>query len=639
MKLFLQSTFLTISLSVLLLIPGIGVMQANAQVKFTAEAGYNKIGINETVNIRFKVENAKSVEHIQPPEFKKFNVVSGPTQERGMTSINGKTNHYTALSYSIKPVSSGTFTIAPATAMADGKEYKSNPVKITVTRDDNLHPGGRGANAIPGMPNLNFGMGIPRPDPRVNEYTLKPGENATDKIRKNLFIKLEVSKKNCYVGQPITASFKLYTRLRSESSITNAPSFNGFSVSDMNVNDQEKIETYKGREFSTYVLRKVQLYPLQSGEITLDPLESDNRVTFLKRSSSNQQDNSTFNMLQGFTDQFAPSNEIVEKNVNLKSQPVTIHVKPLPDKNVPTSFKGAVGNFSIKASLQKNNFTTDDANNLVITIQGSGNLQMINAPEVTWPKGIDNYDSKVKDHVEKQRVPMKGSKEFSIPFTVNTPGSYTLPGIHFSWFDPATSTYDSAATQPLTFHVEAGKRIQSQIAGAKLANPGKGSWLLNFSSLEITSGVILIAGIFLLALVLFFRKRNKEDDLSTKIQLDEIRNRKEEEESFEIPENPLLSAHEKLLAEDSPGFYAALNNSLKNYLAKKLNVPTEEITKKRISERLDECNVGVGTVRLAESLMDDIDLHLYGGHAHLGQMRSVYERAGELLSLLNKQIC
>jgi len=55
---------------------------------------------------------------------------------------------------------------------------------------------------------------------------LKPGENAADKIQKDLFIKLDVSKTSCYVGQPIIVSFKLYTRLRSESTITDAPSFN-----------------------------------------------------------------------------------------------------------------------------------------------------------------------------------------------------------------------------------------------------------------------------------------------------------------------------------------------------------------------------------------------------------------------------
>ena len=39
------------------------------------------------------------------------------------------------------------------------------------------------------------------------------------------------------LDEPIIASYKLYTRLRSETTITDAPSFNGFSVSDLDVNN------------------------------------------------------------------------------------------------------------------------------------------------------------------------------------------------------------------------------------------------------------------------------------------------------------------------------------------------------------------------------------------------------------------
>ena len=78
---------------------------------------------------------------------------------------------------------------------------------------------------------------LPRRHTQFDDYILKPGEKAEDKIQKNLFIKLDVSKTSCYIGEPITASYKLYTRLQSESNITDAPSFNGFSVSDLEVNN------------------------------------------------------------------------------------------------------------------------------------------------------------------------------------------------------------------------------------------------------------------------------------------------------------------------------------------------------------------------------------------------------------------
>ena len=74
--------------------------------------------------------------------------------------------------------------------------------------------------------------------------------------------------------------------------------------------------------------------------------------------------------------QHLPGDAMVEQHVTLKSKPVEITVKPLPEENKPADFKGSVGNFTIQSSLQKNNITTDDAGNLKVVINGSGNIQL-----------------------------------------------------------------------------------------------------------------------------------------------------------------------------------------------------------------------------------------------------------------------
>ncbi len=103
-----------------------------------------------------------------------------------------------------------------------------------------------------------------------------------------------------------------------------------------------------------------------------------------------------FDMMQNFADATSPQDAVVEQNVTLKSKPVEITVKPLPDENKPVDFKGAVGNFTIQSSLQKDNITTDDAGNLKIVIEGAGNIQLINAPKINWPQGMDGYDAKIQ---------------------------------------------------------------------------------------------------------------------------------------------------------------------------------------------------------------------------------------------------
>ena len=74
-----------------------------AQVNFTAVCPQKKIGKNDYLQIQFKVENASNVESIIPPSFKNFSIVSGPNQESGMTSINGKVDQYVSIGYYLKP--------------------------------------------------------------------------------------------------------------------------------------------------------------------------------------------------------------------------------------------------------------------------------------------------------------------------------------------------------------------------------------------------------------------------------------------------------------------------------------------------------------------------------------------------------
>src|SRR5258708_6191621 len=95
-----------------------GARFAIAQVKFSASVSSPQISKNEFVQLKLTVENAKEVQHITPPVFKNFTLVSGPNQESGMTMMNGDVKQFVALSYILKPKSPGNFTIAAAKAKA-----------------------------------------------------------------------------------------------------------------------------------------------------------------------------------------------------------------------------------------------------------------------------------------------------------------------------------------------------------------------------------------------------------------------------------------------------------------------------------------------------------------------------------------
>jgi hypothetical protein len=623
-----------------------------AQANFTAICPQKKIGKNDFLQVQFKVEHAANVESIDPPSFKNFSVVSGPNQESGMTSINGKTDQYVSISFLLKPISPGKFTIAPATAKADGKEFQSNSLNVEVTNSSstssasnnsaNSSPAFGGGNSLSPFANLNFDFPTAPATHQFDDYILKKGENVNDKVKKNLFIKLDVGKTSCYVGEPIVASYKLYTRLRSESTITDAPSFNGFSVSEMELNNNNSagVEKYNGRDYNVYTLRKVQLYPLQAGTITLDPVVADNKVNFIKAEyAGSQRGDMFFDMMQNFADATSPSDAIIEQHVTLQSKPVEITVKPLPDENKPADFKGSVGNFIIQSSLQKNNITTDDAGNLKIVISGAGNIQLLNAPKIIWPQGMDGYDAKITDGIDKFSVPMKGSKTFTYPFTVSKAGTYTIPTVTFSYFDPALATYKTLFTQPLVVTITKGKGFPNSpyLKNKIVEVPTSIINVLKNNAVYFIIGIVSLAGIIFW--IFQINISDKKSKVITKPKDASENNISKEEKAFVIPESPLEKAHQKLVEENSIAFYSILDASLKKYLSAKFKVPAEELNKKRINEELDKCNVGLGTSLRLSSLMDNIELNLYAPASNVNHLKEVYEKASEVVSLLDKQVC
>jgi hypothetical protein len=323
---------------------------ANAQIKFSASLTPAEIGKDEYTQLKLMVENANEVQQIVPPNLRDFNIISGPNQESGMTMINGAVKKYIALSFILKPKAAGSFTIMPARAKADAGDYTSNPVKLKVSTQATGNSAANNLNAPFGGIDP-FAERVPRS--AYNDFILRKGENPADKIKRNMFVRLEVDKKSAYVGEPVVATYKLFTRLKSESNMIKNPSFNGFSVLDMQQPNDASYHTekFEGREYNVYTIRLVQLYPLLTGELELGIAEIENNVQFIKAEYLNQQGG----LFEDFVNAGIPPEGVDIQKVTLQSKPVSVQVKPLPDAGKPVGFKTAVGNFAIEAKVEKNN--------------------------------------------------------------------------------------------------------------------------------------------------------------------------------------------------------------------------------------------------------------------------------------------
>ncbi|MBS1596673.1 MAG: protein BatD [Bacteroidetes bacterium] len=608
----------------------IASFQAMSQVNFTTIASSKEIGKTDYVQIEFVVENAQQIEHLQHPSFQDFHIIQGPIQSSGMSVVNGNMSQYKALSFVLQPIKTGKFTIAGATADIDGKQMHSNAVTIIVKANvSSNNQGNSQPMALPAWPGEQAQVD--------REYFLKPGEKASDKIKKNLFVKVDVSKTNCYVGEPIVATYKLYSRLQSESRVTKHPSLNGFSVYDMidPNNDASSVEKVNGKPFTVHIIRKAQLIPLQSGTIDLDPVEIDNTVHFLKNSSS-KNNNNTNSPRDIFDDLFDESVQAipVDEHVTLESQPVEISVKPLPEEKKPADFNGAVGHFTVKADIETKNITAQDAAILKLTVKGDGNLPVVNAPEVQWPSGIENYDASTntKEDIDKTVAPLSGSKTFEYSFTPKESGNYVIPSIQFSFFDPVSASYKTMSTDALNISV--GK-LKHKSASAPAVSKTSAADEKNSSSnflqqhLESFFAVLILSG-----LAIYFMLQNRR----LKRQHEEAEKVAAAKKAMELaavplPPAPDLFEEAKRLLDtgDYRGFYTEVNRTIWKAVSEEINIPASQLNKYNISLQLQSRGWSAETTSSLIDILNECEMKLYTPDYNTENMQALLQQAEELV--------
>lgn len=609
-----------------------------AQVKVYATLSPDKIHKNEYVTYRFVVENGTAIKNIQLPRFKDFTVVSGPAEENGASTVNGKASSYAALSFILQPQKTGKISLGEASVSVQGKIYKTGTVSVQVLSGSGQPQpqaslpqilqspfGGSDPFAVPEAPKSDF-----------KDYILEPNEDIAEKVQKNMQLKLEVNKTSCYVGESILATYVLYSRLRSESRLVKNPAFNGFSVIDIPVQEQSLGQgTIDGRKFNKYEIRKAQLYPLMAGNIEFDKATLENNIKFIKADAIRQNGGS----IDWFDGLFMQPDAVIMQTVKLSSKPLSITVKPLPQEGKPASFKGAVGDFRVDAMLQKDHFSTDEMGEITVTVSGEGNLQLVTAPEIKWGKNIEGFDAELTDNVNEQTVPVSGSKSFTFKFNVLQPGAYTLPGIEFSYFDPVNAIYKTANTQPIHFTVAKGTGVAAT-PKVQVANSQNNS---GFNKLFANKLFWLSIAALILISILFFsyKARLKKGAKVANVVLETKPTEKETALENKLAagalaqQNPLQETQACLYREDCLEFYELLKKEMKTYISSRLQIPENKLTAKVVCDKLDETNISNSTGVALEELMQKVEWYLYTPFQPNDERAAMYSKAQEIIQEMN----
>ena len=585
---------------------------AYAQTSISVEAP-GVVAADEQFNVTFIIEGEDSPTDFAWASSGDFQVQWGPQQGKSTSIqiVNGKRSKtvQSTYTYVLRPVKAGRFTIPVATAKVKGRNISSQPKVIEV--------------AAAGAASAQR--------PQTGQQPQRQSAGVSDS---DIFLSLTLDRTRVVVGEPITATLKLYQRVNIAGfENVSFPTFNGFwsQETEAPTNIEFNREVYDGQIYNAALLRKFTLIPQQQGQVTINPAEMTCLVNIRVSSGGTS-------IFDGFFDDY----RTVRKKVT--TRPVTVTVSPLP-AGAPASFAGGVGEFRISAKVSKDTLKTHEAASLLLTVSGKGNVSLLEMPKVAFPPDMEVYDTKVSDRIDK--TGLSGSRTYEFPFIPRSHGDFVIEPVKYSYYDVNQKKYVTLETAPIPLVVLRGSETES--AGVVVSGPVrkdvknlasdirfinvKDSSLVPHGRFLIGSALfwIVLVALFLIAAVLWAALRHlaarRADVVGT-------RNRK----ATKMALKRLHLANTFLKQNLYTAFYEELHKALLGFISDKLNIPASELSRDRISEALSEGGVDPAHADTFINILDACEFARYAPSAGNEAMAAHYNSAIEVISSIDSNM-
>ncbi|MDT8324433.1 MAG: BatD family protein, partial [Bacteroidota bacterium] len=357
-----------------------------------------------------------------------FLTLHGPATSQQMQIINGRVSTTISWTYVLQARTTGTFTVPAARITYDGSKLASNTVQVRITK------------------------AVPKSGGRQGDA----GKKADIDLGDELFIRAVANKTDVFIGEPITVTFKLYSRVAFQlDNPIKLPRMVGFWSEDVETPTQlrPKVEVHEGRQYETFMLRKVLYFPTQTGRLAIEPFEVGTTVRVRRKRKTGDEFFDRF-----FSDPFMDNYENVKKS--LLTQKLDINVRPLPVDGQPEDFNGVVGSYDMDVSLDRRVLKANETATLKVTLRGSGNIRLLDEPMITFPAGVDHYDPTISEDVRPEGGTMTGSKTFEYILVPRYAGKVTIPPVTFSYFDLENRQYVTLSSSPFSMDIAEGESRQ-----------------------------------------------------------------------------------------------------------------------------------------------------------------------------------
>ena len=335
-----------------------------------------KVGLSDFVEFTIEVsgEGLNRISAPKLPLIKNFDDLgSSSSHSSSIKIINGKrTSSVTkSFTYTLRPRNTGKFIIPPITLKIKNKKFVTEAISVEVVK-------GTTANL-----------------PKTGNRHSQSSNNSSDELEDNLFIVAEISKKNVFIGEPITVDYKVYTRYDiSNLSFLEEPKFSGFWKEDIYKAEYKNFERakYKGQIFNVMKLTSVALFPTSTGKLYIPAIKMNIDVR---------------TQAQSFFD-FGST-----KRFSITSDKVQINVKEIPTQ-APAGFNGAIGNFKIRSSISNTDLKVGDSFTYTLEISGSGNISQFEQPKLPEITHMSFLDPEITAQIIENKISGKQTIKYLV---------------------------------------------------------------------------------------------------------------------------------------------------------------------------------------------------------------------------------
>jgi hypothetical protein len=357
-----------------------------------------RIEPGESLELTVSVKGGEGTVDISP--IRDFKVTSSGTST-SVQIVNGRMTREVDYSYTLMPLKEGRLVIPPLTVVTDKTTQKTAEIVVTV-------------------------------NPKTPE---KSG-------REDVFAVGNVSNSSPYEGEPIVYTFKLFNAVQIANARLQKPEFSGFTANEVENSRKTYRTVLNGRQYDVTELT-ILLVPVGAGPKTIDPgvLECD----VVRRQNTRR---SPFGMLD---DPFFGRGRMEPRVI--RTEPLSITVKPLPPFKAKGRFSGLVGAFQIQSQVDKTALNVGESVTLSVTISGTGNITDATAPEIAIPDAFKSYKDAPKENIKPDVNGYTGEILFRTALVPLKEGQYTLEPIALNFFDVSGGQYQTRLTAPISITV------------------------------------------------------------------------------------------------------------------------------------------------------------------------------------------